>query len=232
MIALDFGILTMLTASVEEMPETKEEFMIQPSKATRHFLARHQSIFRLMNGTGHVFVTDLLATFSGGEIELNKNTILSFPIYLNNISVSKYINASFRLDQLPKLQELASSFKTIYVVLFDGNSSGDHLLNNNFLMALAPPTLSLEKSKVSGVIQKQTNKIFKSFSEDDDYIQFNFKNAREGIYEIELINEPNQEIYVNTNLYIRPPLCVAVLELEPSTKFPTKELNIQFQKKA
>lgn len=243
MIELDFGILVAINASINTMPKTQEEFLIRPSKATKLLLSRHQSVFRFRAGKGHVLASDLLATFDvtqngAREVkelnEIRKKATLIFSICSANYAVRSLIDSFFKPQELPALQGLSPAFKPVYVIPLEENSPEDITINDSQLMGLTPPILNVEKSKISTIHRKSDGQLLQPIIEEDTRLQYNFRNAKEGIYKITFTDSTTTEIYSNIDWYAKPPLGIVEITLKPATtpnSFVIKEYQLKFKKK-
>ncbi len=240
MISLDFSILFSLEALVSGTPQSSSSFNITPSRTTQIAFDRLQSVFRRIDGKTIIFASDIVGEYTERDdnnqpinpsIKITQNLETTFLVNVSNKEIFRLIDLAFRPEDLVALQDLPTGFKRVYHVKAD-ELAGGRLIDKSDIIGLAPPILNLEKSKFESLHYQKEQRILAPISEDDNYLQYDFRTAPKGLYILNFRANLAQakKIYVDPELYAQPPFAVIEVSV-PAGQFTLEEYRIEFKNK-
>lgn len=240
MIGLDFGILFSVQASVAGLPATNSGFRIMPDRRTKSTLDRLQSVSRFLDNKAYVFASDIIGRYEEEALgntrparlkEVNQNISSTFLVGITDKRLYSLLDFSYRPGDIPALKNLPDTFKRIYYI-DAGQLPGANPIDRSAIIGLAPPVLAMARSEVEFIRSIKSGKTLSPSNEDDQTVQYNFRNAVVGLYELSLnIPAPNTRIfYADPEVFSRPPFAIIELEV-PQGAFTLKEYIIEFKNK-
>lgn len=240
MISLDFGILFTVKVSIEGVLNSSAGFRILPSNTSKALLEKLQSVYRFIDGTGHIFASDLIGLFEEQVItghnvarlsQINETFVISLLIYLTDTSLAQKLDLSYRRSDLSELQNLPTSVKYCYYI--DNNQLPiENPIDKSAIVGLAPPVLIFPKGKIASAVFTRDGSVLTPSDEDDVNVQYNFRQAIPGLYEINL-NEPTGEkrkVYIDPILFNKVPFAIMDVVI-PKGNFTLNEYELIFKKK-